>query len=48
MAMRKTIKCPRCDRKFAMQAHVQRHLNTMHGAGGKRKKIGLLEGHKDR
>ena len=40
MAKRKTIKCPKCDRKFAMQAHVQRHLNTMHGAGGKRKTVG--------
>lgn len=28
MAKRKTIKCPKCDRKFSMQAHLTRHLST--------------------
>jgi uncharacterized C2H2 Zn-finger protein len=27
----KTLKCPRCDRRFSLQAHVARHLNAMHG-----------------
>jgi len=29
---RKSLKCPKCDRSFAMPAHLQRHLNSMHGA----------------
>jgi uncharacterized C2H2 Zn-finger protein len=27
----KTLKCPRCDRRFSLQAHVARHLSAMHG-----------------
>ena len=28
---RKKLKCPKCDRKFSMAAHLARHKNTMHG-----------------
>ena len=31
MPKRKTLKCPKCDRKFSMAAHLARHQNTMHG-----------------
>ena len=30
----KTLKCPRCDRRFSLQAHVARHLSAIHGAKG--------------
>ena len=30
----RTLKCPRCDRRFSLQAHVARHLNAIHGARG--------------
>ena len=30
----RTLKCPRCDRRFSLQAHVARHLSAMHGAKG--------------
>jgi uncharacterized C2H2 Zn-finger protein len=33
-ALPRTLKCPRCDRRFSLQAHVARHLNAMHGAKG--------------
>jgi hypothetical protein len=29
--MPKTFKCTRCDRSFAMPAHLGRHMSTMHG-----------------
>ena len=32
------FKCPKCDRVFAMPAHLARHVNSAHGAGGKSKK----------
>lgn len=35
--LRKTIKCPRCDRRFSMQGHLARHLSTMHVSGGAKK-----------
>ena len=31
MPKRKTLKCPKCDRKFSMAAHLARHKNTTHG-----------------
>lgn len=43
MANRKKFKCPKCDRRFSMAAHVGRHLNTIHASktgqksGGKRR-----------
>jgi uncharacterized C2H2 Zn-finger protein len=30
----RTRKCPRCDRRFSLQAHVARHLSAIHGAKG--------------
>ena len=30
MAKRRTLKCPKCDRKFSMAAHLARHLGTIH------------------
>jgi len=30
-ALSKTLKCPKCDRRFSLEAHVARHLNAMHG-----------------
>jgi uncharacterized C2H2 Zn-finger protein len=38
MARQKNIKCSKCDRRFSMQAHLARHMNTMHGTGGKKAK----------
>ena len=28
---RRTIKCPRCDRRFARPVHLGRHLSATHG-----------------
>ena len=28
----KSLECPRCDRRFSLQAHVARHRSAMHGA----------------
>lgn len=28
----KTLKCPKCDRRFSLQMHVGRHLRAKHGA----------------
>lgn len=28
----RTLKCPKCDRRFSLPAHVARHLSAMHGA----------------
>ena len=33
MPKQKKIKCSKCDRRFSMQAHLARHMNTMHGTG---------------
>lgn len=33
-ALPKNLKCPRCDRRFSLRAHVARHLSAMHGAKG--------------
>ena len=30
MAKQKTIKCPKCDRKFSMAAHLGRHVKSAH------------------
>ncbi len=38
MAKRRTLKCPKCKRKFSMAAHLARHLNAIHGTK-RRKKI---------
>lgn len=35
--MMKKLSCKRCSRKFAMPAHLARHMNTIHGAGGAKK-----------
>jgi hypothetical protein len=37
---RKKLKCPKCDRKFALPAHLGRHMNSIHGAGGAKKSTG--------
>jgi len=39
MAKQKTLKCSKCDRRFSMPAHLARHMNTMHGSGGRKTKI---------
>ena len=28
----RTLKCPRCDRRFSLQMHVGRHMRAKHGA----------------
>jgi hypothetical protein len=28
----KTLKCPKCDRRFSLQMHVGRHLRAKHGS----------------
>ena len=37
--MAKSFKCKKCDRKFAMAAHLGRHMATIHGSGGARRKV---------
>jgi len=32
-ALPKTLKCPKCDRRFSLQMHVGRHMRAKHGAG---------------
>jgi uncharacterized C2H2 Zn-finger protein len=27
----KTLRCPKCDRRFSRQMHVARHMSAMHG-----------------
>ena len=34
---RKQFKCPKCDRRFSMPAHVARHVNTIHAKKGRKK-----------
>ena len=34
---RKTLKCPKCDRRFSMPAHLARHMSATHGP--KKKKV---------
>lgn len=36
---RKKFKCQKCKRTFSMAAHLGRHMNTMHGAGGARRRV---------
>jgi len=31
MTRRRSLKCPRCDRRFAMPVHLGRHLSATHG-----------------
>jgi hypothetical protein len=31
---RKALACPHCDRRFALPAHLGRHMKTIHAAGG--------------
>ena len=38
MAKRK-FKCPRCDRRFSMAAHLARHVNTIHRRKAKKKAL---------
>ncbi len=35
-ARRRTLKCPRCDRRFARPVHLGRHLSATHGRRKKR------------
>lgn len=35
---RSKFRCARCKRSFSMAAHLARHMNTIHGKGGGRKK----------
>src|SRR5262245_7360425 len=37
MALTKTIKCPKCNRKFSMPGHLARHMSAIHGISKKRK-----------
>ena len=34
---RRTLKCPRCDRRFARPVHLGRHLSATHGLKKRRK-----------
>ena len=36
MTRRRTLKCPRCDRRFARPVHLGRHLSATHGRRKKR------------
>lgn len=36
MPLNKTLQCPKCDRKFAREGHLARHVNSIHGKGSKR------------
>ena len=47
MAKQKRIKCSKCDRRFSMQAHLARHMNTKHGTGV-RKAVPARKGRKVR
>jgi hypothetical protein len=38
MPMPKTLQCPKCERKFAREGHLARHMNSIHGAGGPMRK----------
>jgi hypothetical protein len=31
MTRHRSLKCPRCDRRFAMRVHLGRHLSATHG-----------------
>lgn len=42
MAKRKTLKCPKCDRKFSMAAHVARHLTTIHSTNPREKRSKMV------
>ena len=37
MAKYKKIKCPKCDRRFSMAAHLARHLGTIHKRKAKKR-----------
>ncbi len=37
MAKYKKIKCPKCDRRFSMPAHLARHLGTIHKRKAKKR-----------
>jgi uncharacterized C2H2 Zn-finger protein len=34
----KTLRCPKCDRRFSRQMHVARHMSAMHGSQKKAKR----------
>jgi uncharacterized C2H2 Zn-finger protein len=34
----KTLRCPKCDRRFSRQMHVARHMSAMHGGQKKAKR----------
>jgi uncharacterized C2H2 Zn-finger protein len=48
MPMQKTLQCPKCDRKFAREGHLARHLNSIHGMGGAKKKKKMMKRGKKR
>lgn len=35
--LRRTLKCPRCDRRFARPVHLGRHLSATHGRRKKKR-----------
>ena len=39
-ALPKTLKCPKCDRRFSLQMHVGRHLSAKHGSEARARKVG--------
>jgi len=46
MAMQKKLSCPHCSRKFALPAHLARHVNSSHGSG--RRKAAARRGRKSK
>ena len=45
MALVKTLKCSKCDRRFSMPGHLARHMNSIHSGKrgrkpGRRGKVG--------
>jgi uncharacterized C2H2 Zn-finger protein len=35
----KTLRCPKCDRRFSRQMHVARHMSAMHGGPKSQKNV---------
>ena len=47
-ALPKTLKCPKCDRRFSLQMHVGRHLSAKHGSPPRVRKKGARPAAKKR